>query len=188
MNRCEWARRDVEIAYHDEEWGVPVHDDTRHFEMITLEGAQAGLSWETVLRKRENYRRAFRNFEPARVARMRETQIERLLANPDAATSIVRHRGKVESAIQNAKAFLRVQEAEGSFDAYVWGFVDGTPIVNRWKRLADLPAKTPVSEALSRDLKHRGFSFVGPTICYAYMQAVGLVNDHVVTCFRHDEV
>lgn len=188
MTRCEWARSEIEIAYHDAEWGVPVHDDERHFEMITLEGAQAGLSWETVLRKRENYRRAFRRFDPARVARMSETHIEKLLSNPDAATSIVRHRGKIESTIENAKAFTRVQESEGSFDAYVWAFVEGTPIVNRWRSLKEVPAKTPLAEAMSKDLKKRGFSFVGPTTCYAYMQAAGLVNDHVVTCYRHGQV
>jgi DNA-3-methyladenine glycosylase I len=181
LTRCPWAGSDpLYVAYHDEEWGVPVHDDRHFFEMLILEGAQAGLSWITILRKRQAYRQAFAAFEPARVARFDATRVERLLANP----GIVRNRLKVAGAVRNAKAFLDVQRECGSFDAYVWRFVGGKPKVNRWKTLADVPARTPESDALSRDLKRRGFTFVGSTICYAFMQATGLVDDHLTTCFR----
>ncbi len=183
--RCAWAGSDpVYIAYHDDEWGVPIADDQRLFEKICLEGFQAGLSWLTILRKREGYRRAFDGVDPTRVARFDARRRARLLRDP----GIVRNRGKVESAVSNAKAFLAVQQEFGSFDAYLWAFVDGRPVQNRWRRLRDVPASTPVSEAFSRDLKKRGFRFVGPTICYAFMQATGMVNDHLLTCFRHAEL
>jgi len=182
--RCTWARTALSIAYHDLEWGVPVHDDNLLFEFLTLEGAQAGLSWETILKKREAYRLAFVGFDPARVARFRPPQVARLLRNP----GIVRNRLKIGSTVSNARAFLAVQEEFGSFDAYVWRFVGGTPRVNRWRTLRQLPARTPQSDALSRDLLGRGFKFVGSTICYAFMQAVGMVNDHLVGCFRHGEL
>ncbi len=178
--RCTWARTPLSIAYHDDEWGVPVHDDIVLFEFLTLEGAQAGLSWETILRKREAYRSAFARFDPARVARFTPARIERLLQNE----GIVRNRLKVASTITNAKAFLRVQREFGSFDAYVWNFVGGSPRVNQWRSLEQIPSRTPESDALSRDLLRRDFKFVGSTICYAFMQAVGLVNDHMVDCFR----
>jgi DNA-3-methyladenine glycosylase I len=178
--RCGWARTPLSIAYHDDEWGVPVHDDKVLFEFITLEGAQAGLSWETILRKREAYRGAFAAFDPSRVATFTPTRVERLLGNP----GIVRNRLKIESTVRNAKALLAVQKEFGSFDAYVWRFVDGTPRVNRWRSLKELPARTPESDALSRDLLRRDFKFVGSTICYAFMQAVGMVNDHTTDCFR----
>ena len=186
VTRCEWAPLDQPryLAYHDEEWGVPVHDDVRLFEMLTLEGAQAGLSWSTILNKREGYRQAFRGFDPAKVARFSPATVERLLQNP----AIVRNRLKVESTVQNARAVLQVQRDVGSLDAYLWTFVDGAPIVNRWRSLGDLPAETDRSRAMSRDLKRRGFRFVGPTVCYAFMQACGLVNDHVVSCFRRAEI
>lgn len=180
--RCPWAGTDpLYMAYHDTEWGVPVHDDRTLFEFLILEGAQAGLSWITILRKREAYRRAFDNFDPAIVAAYDEARIAALLADP----GIVRNRLKVRAAIRNAQAFLRVQQAFGSFDAYVWGFVGHRPIVNAWTSLSEIPAETDTSRALSKDLKRRGFTFVGPTIVYAYMQAVGMVDDHLVTCFRH---
>jgi DNA-3-methyladenine glycosylase I len=178
--RCGWARSPQMIEYHDREWGVPVHDDGRFFEFLTLEGAQAGLSWETILRKRDAYRDAFAGFDPARVARFTPARIEKLLTNE----GIVRNRLKIESTIRNAKAFLGIQEEFGSFDAYVWRFVGGKPLVNRRQSMKEVPARTPESDALSRDLKTRGFNFVGSTICYAFMQATGLVNDHVVDCFR----
>ncbi len=184
INRCEWARTEPSIAYHDQEWGAPVHDDRKLFEFLVLEGAQAGLSWETILKKRENYRRAFDGFDPAKVARYNARKVRHLLADP----GIVRNRLKIESAIQNAKAFLVVQEEFGSFDAYIWRFVNGRPIQNAWKTLKQIPAKTPVSEALSKDLIKRGFRFVGPTIVYAHMQATGMVNDHTVDCFRYKAV
>jgi DNA-3-methyladenine glycosylase I len=168
------------IAYHDTEWGVPIHDDRTHFEFLTLEGAQAGLSWETILRKRESYRAAFADFDPARVSRFAAGRVERLLANP----GIVRNRLKVASTVQNAKAFRAVQKEFGSFDSYVWGFVGGTPRVGRWRQLKEIPPRTAESDALSKDLRRRGFKFVGSTICYAFMQAVGLVNDHTMDCFR----
>ena len=178
--RCEWARTPLAVAYHDREWGVPAHDDGVLFEFLVLEGAQAGLSWETILRKRTAYRRAFSQFHPERVARFGAARVERLLQNP----GIVRNRLKIESAVTNAKAFLAVQEEFGSFDGYVWRFVGGRPRVNRWRALREIPARTPESDALSRDLRMRGFRFVGSTICYAFMQAVGMVNDHTVNCFR----
>ncbi len=178
--RCPWALTPLSIAYHDAEWGVPVHDDHRLFEMLTLEGAQAGLSWETILRKREGYRDAFAGFDPARVARFTAARIERLLTNP----AIVRNRLKVESTVGNARAFLAVQRECGSFDAYLWGLAGDAPRVNAWRSLSSVPARTAASDALSRDLSRRGFRFVGSTICYAFMQAVGVVNDHTADCFR----
>jgi DNA-3-methyladenine glycosylase I len=180
--RCQWAGDDpLYVAYHDEEWGVPVHDDRVLFEFLILEGAQAGLSWITILRKRENYRRAFDGFDPAKVARYREARIVRLLEDP----GIVRNRLKVRSAVTNAKAFLAVQREFGSFDRFLWRFVGGKPKRNAWKSLAEVPASTPESDAMSKELKRRGFKFVGSTICYAFMQAVGMVDDHTVDCFRH---
>ena len=179
--RCAWARTPLSIAYHDAEWGVPVHDDRVLFEFLTLEGAQAGLSWETILNKRDAYREAFADFDPAKVSRFRPERVERLLQNP----GIVRNRLKIESTVGNAKALLAIQKEFGSFDAYVWRFVGGAPLVNRRRSLSDLPARTPESDALSRDLVKRGFKFVGSTICYAFMQAVGMVNDHSVDCFRY---
>jgi len=182
--RCAWPRTDLDIEYHDREWGVPVHDDRTLFEFITLEGAQAGLSWSTILGKRGGYRRAFADFDPARVARFGQREVDRLVAD----ASIVRHRQKIESTIGNARAFLEVQGERGSFDAYLWEFVEGVPRVNRRRALGEIPTRTPVSDALSKDLQRRGFRFVGSTICYAFMQAVGMVNDHLVTCFRHREL
>ncbi len=179
--RCSWARTPLSIAYHDDEWGVPVHDDRTLFEFLTLEGAQAGLSWETILKKREAYRDAFVGFDPGRVARFTPAEVRRLLRNP----GIVRNRLKIEGTVRNARAFLAVQDEFGSFDAYVWHFVGGTPRANRWPRLALVPSRTPESDALSRDLTRRGFTFVGSKICYALMQAVGLVNDHTTDCFRY---
>lgn len=178
--RCGWAKDELAIRYHDEEWGVPVHDDRRWFEFLILEGAQAGLSWDTILRKRESYRQAFADFDPVAVARFGEADVARLLADP----GIVRNRLKVASAIRNAGAFLKVQEEFGTFDAYIWRFVEGRPIRNAWRTLKEVPAKTPVSDAMSKDLKRRGFNFVGSTICYAMMQATGLVDDHLVDCHR----
>jgi DNA-3-methyladenine glycosylase I len=184
--RCAWApvQEPVYLAYHDEEWGVPSHDDRHLFEMLILEGAQAGLSWSTILRKRAAYRRAFGGFDPRRVARFDARRKAKLLADP----GIVRNRLKIEAAVTNARAFLAVQEEFGSFDAYLWRFVDGRPRQNRWREIRDIPPRTDASDVLSRDLRGRGFKFVGSTICYAYMQAVGLVNDHLVDCFRHVEV
>ena len=180
--RCPWAGTDpLYVAYHDDDWGVPVHDDRTLFEFLILEGAQAGLSWLTILRKRDAYRRAFIGFDPAAVAAFDEDKIAALLADP----GIVRNRLKVRAAVDNARAFQVVQQQFGSFDAYVWGFVGGRPLVNEWATPAEVPAETAVSRALSADLKRRGFRFVGPTIIYATMQAVGLVNDHLVSCFRH---
>ena len=181
--RCSWATTPLSIAYHDEEWGVPVHDDCVLFEFITLEGAQAGLSWETILKKRDAYREAFADFDPAKVARFTPARVERLLQDP----GIVRNRLKVESTVTNAKAFLAVQREFGSFDAYLWKAVEGAPLINRRRTLKDLPARTPESDALSRELSKRGFRFVGSTICYAFMQAVGVVDDHVANCFRRRE-
>jgi DNA-3-methyladenine glycosylase I len=172
------------IAYHDREWGVPLHEDRRHFEFLLLEGAQAGLSWETILRKREGYRQAFAGFDPTRVALFGEADRDRLLGDP----GIVRNRLKIKAAIGNARAFLDVQREFQSFDSYIWRFTGGATIRNRWRRLSDLPAETEESRCMSRDLKRRGFRFVGPTICYAYMQAVGMVNDHLIGCFRHEQV
>jgi len=179
--RCAWAGTPLSIAYHDAEWGVPVHDDTILFELLTLEGAQAGLSWETILKKRESYRDAFAGFDPARVARFTPARVERLLQNP----GIVRNRLKVVSAVQNAKAFRLIQREFGSFDSYIWAFVGGEPRVNRRRAMSEVPPRTSESDAMSRDLLRRGFKFVGSTICYAFMQAVGLVNDHTVDCFRY---
>ena len=183
--RCPWAGPDpLYLRYHDSEWGVPVHDDRHFFEMLVLEGAQAGLAWITILRKREGYREAFDGFDPVVVARYDDRRVEALLGNP----AIVRNRLKVESAVANARAFLRVQDEHGSFDRYVWRFVDGRPRQNGWEGMDDVPAETPESRVMSRDLKRRGFRFVGPTICYAFMQATGLVNDHLVDCFRRAEL
>jgi DNA-3-methyladenine glycosylase I len=183
--RCAWAATGgLETAYHDLEWGVPVHDDQRLFELLILEGAQAGLSWSTILKKRAAYRKAFAGFDPARVARFDTRRLRTLMADE----GIVRNRLKIESAVRNARAFVELQEAFGSFDAYVWRFVDGKPLRNAWKKAAQVPASTPVSDALSKDLKQRGLNFVGTTICYAFMQAVGLVNDHVVGCYRWREI
>ena len=181
MTRCDWATTELGIVYHDEEWGVPRHDDRVLFEFLILEGAQAGLSWETILRKRASYRAAFAGFDPVKVAAFGQRDVKRLLADE----GIVRNRLKVASAIGNAKAFLAVQGEFGSFDRYVWGFVGGRPVQNRRQAMKDVPARTPESDAMSKDLRKRGFNFVGSTICYAYMQAVGLVNDHSVSCFRH---
>jgi DNA-3-methyladenine glycosylase I len=183
--RCQWAGTDpLYVRYHDEEWGVPVHDDRRHFEMLCLEGAQAGLSWITILRKRENYREAFDGFDPSVVAGYGEDKIAELLDNP----GIVRNKLKVRAFVRNAQAFLRTQAEFGSFDAYIWRFVGGAPLVNQWQSMRDLPAQTPEAQAMSKDLAKRNFTFVGPTICYAYMQACGMVNDHEVGCFRHQEI
>ena len=180
--RCNWAGDDpLYVRYHDEEWGVPVHADRVLFEFLLLEGAQAGLSWITILKKRENYRRAFDGFDPEKIARYRPARLRKLLADP----GIVRNRLKVESAVGNAKAFLEVREEHGSFDAYVWRFVGGRPIQNRWRTVKQVPASTADSDAMSKDLKQRGFRFVGSTICYAFMQAVGMVDDHTVNCFRY---
>jgi DNA-3-methyladenine glycosylase I len=185
VRRCEWAGTDPEmVAYHDTEWGVPVHDDTVHFEFLVLEGAQAGLSWSTILKRRAGYRKAFAGFEAAKVARFTPAKVDKLLTD----TGIIRNRAKVESAVRNARGFLAVQKEFGSFDDYIWGFVGGRPIVNKWRRLAQLPPTSAESEALSKDLKQRGFGFVGPTVCYAHLQAAGLVNDHIVSCFRHAEL
>ncbi|MCX5789588.1 MAG: DNA-3-methyladenine glycosylase I [Elusimicrobia bacterium] len=185
MNRCAWAETGGELyhRYHDDEWGLPVHDDRRHFEFLVLEGAQAGLSWLTVLKKRDAYRKAFAGFDPAKVARFDGRKIQALLRDP----GIIRNRLKVRSAVKNARAFLAVQKEFGSFDAYVWPFVGGRPIRNKRKTMKDIPAVSAESDALSRDLKERGFAFVGSTIVYAHMQAVGMVNDHVVSCFRRRE-
>jgi DNA-3-methyladenine glycosylase I len=182
--RCPWAKGEQYVEYHDQEWGVPIHDDRLLFEFLILEGAQAGLSWETILKKRENYRAAFDGFDPAAVAKYGKKKRASLLND----AGIVRNRLKIESAIDNAKAFLAVQAEFGSFDEYIWGFVGGEAKQNRWKAMADVPAKTPESDAMSKDLKRRGFRFVGSTICYAFMQAVGMVNDHLVGCFRHAEL
>lgn len=183
--RCTWCGTDpLYVQYHDEEWGVPVHDDRKHFEFLILEGAQAGLSWITILRKREGYREAFADFDPERVARYGKREFARLMKNP----GIVRNRLKIAGAAKNARAFLAVQDEFGSFDNYSWRFVGGRPIQNRWKHMKQLPARTPESDAFSKDLKKRGFTFVGSTIIYAHMQAVGMVNDHVVDCFRHKQL
>jgi DNA-3-methyladenine glycosylase I len=172
------------VEYHDNEWGVPAHDDLTHFEFLVLEGAQAGLSWSTILRRRAGYQKAFAGFDPAKVARFTPARVDKLLSDP----GIIRNRAKVEATVRNARAFLATQEEFGSFDAYVWEFVDGAPKVNRWRRMRQIPATSPESEALSKDLRRRGFGFVGPTIVYAHMQATGLVNDHVVGCFRFAEL
>ena len=181
--RCPWPTNELSIRYHDTEWGVPVHDDRLLFEYLILEGAQAGLSWQTVLNKRDNYRAAFDNFEAEKIARYNEARAVKLMNNP----GIIRNQLKIRSTIQNAKSFLKVREEFGSFDAYLWRFVDGKPIVNRRKSMKEVPARTEISDAMSKDLLKRGFKFVGSTICYANMQAIGMVNDHLVTCFRHRE-
>jgi len=182
--RCPWARNPLSIAYHDEEWGLPTHDDGRLFEFLILEAAQAGLSWDTILKKRENYRTAFDGFDPARIARYDRRKIEALLRDP----GIIRNRLKIASAVQNAKAFLQVQDEFDSLDAYIWRFVGGRPIINSWRWSKQVPAQTPESDAMSKDLKKRGFTFVGTTICYAFMQAVGMVNDHLTDCFRYRQL
>ena len=185
QQRCEWGNSSaLYIEYHDSEWGVPVHDERKLFEFLILEGAQAGLSWSTILNKRQAYIQAFDNFEPAKVASYNDTKVQALLANP----GIVRNRLKIQAAIQNARSFLEVRDQYGSFDTYIWQFVDGKPIQNSWKSLQDIPATTKESDAMSKELKKRGFTFVGSTICYAFMQAVGMVNDHTVDCFRWQEV
>jgi DNA-3-methyladenine glycosylase I len=184
VTRCPWPTDELYLRYHDTEWGVPVHDDRLLFEYLILEGAQAGLSWHTVLKKRENYRAAFDNFDAEKIARYGDKKAAELLANP----GIIRNRLKIKATIQNAKAFLKVRDEFGSFDAYLWRFVDGQSIINRRRSLKEVPARTAVSDAMSQDLLKRGFKFVGSTICYANMQAVGMVNDHLVTCFRHREL
>jgi len=183
--RCAWAEggNELYIQYHDLEWGVPVHEDRKQFEFLILEGAQAGLSWSTVLNKREGYRKAFANFDPVKVARFSEKKIETLIQNP----SIIRNRLKITSAVSNARAFLAIQKEYGSFDTYIWAFVGGKPLQNRWKAMAEVPATSPESDALSKDLKQRGLKFVGSTIMYAHLQAAGLVNDHLLNCFRYRE-
>ncbi len=184
VQRCPWARNELAVLYHDREWGVPVHDDRTLFEFLILEGAQAGLSWDTILQKRENYRKAFDGFEVKRVARYDERRIRALLGD----AGIVRNRLKIASAVRNAQAFLKVQKEFGAFDRYLWQFVDGKPKKNAWRNSKDVPARTPESDAISRNLKKRGFNFVGSTILYAFMQAIGMVNDHLVDCFRYDVV
>lgn len=182
--RCDWAKNDLAIQYHDTEWGVPQHDDLKLFEFLILEGAQAGLSWDTILRKRENYRAAFDNFDAEKIAVYDDKKCAELLRNE----GIVRNRLKIASTVSNAKSFLKAKEEYGSFDSYIWSFVDGKPIVNCWENASQVPASTDVSDALSKDLKKRGFNFVGSTIVYAFMQACGLVNDHLISCFRHEKV
>lgn len=184
MNRCEWAKSDLMIGYHDSEWGVPVHDDRTLFEFLILEGAQAGLSWEIILKKRDNYRQAFDKFDARKISRYNERKIKQLLDDP----GIIRNQLKIRAAIENARLFLAVQKEFGSFDAYIWQFVNGHPVRNHWKSIKDIPATSPVSDAMSKDLKRRGFKFAGSTICYAFMQAVGMVNDHVRGCFRYSEI
>jgi DNA-3-methyladenine glycosylase I len=184
--RCSWASADspLLVEYHDREWGVPVHNDRKHFEVLVLSGAQAGLSWSVVLKKREGYRHAFDKFDPEKVARYSERQIQKLISDPE----IIRNRMKIEAAVRNARAFLKIQEEFRDFDSYCWRFVEGRPKLNRWKTIRQIPATSPESDAFSKDLKHRGFSFVGPTVVYAYMQAAGMVNDHLVDCFRYREI
>jgi DNA-3-methyladenine glycosylase I len=182
--RCDWARDELMTVYHDKEWGVPLHDDRALFEFLILEGAQAGLSWLTILRKRENYRAAFDQFDAQKIARYTERKTASLMAD----AGIVRNRLKIAATIENAKAFLKTQDEFGSFDAYVWRFVDGQPVCNRWRKMEEVPTRTPQSDAMSKDLARRGFRFVGTTICYAHMQATGMVNDHLVGCFRHKQV
>ena len=185
MKRCDWANSNsLETEYHDKEWGVPIHDDRLLFEMLILESAQAGLSWVTILKKRKGYLSAFDNFDAKKIAKYTDKKIEKLLQNSD----IVRHKQKISATIENAKQFLKIQDEHGSFDAYIWSFVEGKPVKNKWKHVSDVPASTSVSEAMSKDLKKRGFKFVGPTTCYAFMQAVGMVNDHLTSCFRYSEV
>jgi len=185
MKRCEWANKnELEQSYHDKEWGVPIHDDRSLFEFLILEGAQAGLSWSIILRKREAYRKAFDNFDARKISQYSEADVSRLLANPE----IIRNKLKINAIITNARAFLRVQEQFGTFDRYIWQFVHGKPIQNSWKKMTDIPSNSPESETMSKDLRKRGFKFVGTTICYAFMQAVGMINDHVIGCFRHKEI
>ena len=184
LTRCPWATNDRAVLYHDKEWGVPSHDDRHLFEFLILEGAQAGLSWDTILRKRENYRAAFSQFDPKRIARYDQRKIAALMSD----SGIIRNQLKVHSAISNAQAFLKIQKEFGSFDRYIWQFVEGKPRVNSFRAMQQIPARTADSDAMSKDLKKRGFNFVGSTICYAFMQAVGLVNDHLVTCFRHEPI
>jgi len=185
LQRCAWAGDDpLYVAYHDREWGVPLHDERRLFEMLILEGAQAGLSWITILRKRDNYRAAFDGFDPDKMARYGEPKVRALLADP----GIVRNRLKVAAAVNNARMLLALREREGGLDEYLWRYVDGKPIVNTWRTIKEVPARTPLSDTMSKDLKRRGFKFVGSTICYAFMQAAGMVNDHVTACFRHEEL
>ena len=184
LSRCPWAKTELYVAYHDHEWGVPIHDDRLLFEFLILEGAQAGLSWETILKKRESYRLAFDQFDASIIAKYGAKKKESLLVNP----GIIRNRLKIEAAVQNAKAFLTVQKEFGAFDEYIWQFVGDAPKQNAWKSIKEVPATTAESDAMSKNLKRRGFKFVGSTICYAYMQAVGMVNDHLVGCFRHDDV
>jgi DNA-3-methyladenine glycosylase I len=182
--RCHWANGPWLVPYHDTEWGVPVHDDRTHFEFLVLEGAQAGLSWLTILKRRDGYRRCFADFDAEKVARFTPKRMEKLLLDP----GIIRNRAKVEATVRNARAFLAVQEEFGSFDNYIWDFVGGAPKVNKWRRIDQLPAVTPLSEAVSADLRKRDFRFVGPTVCYAHLQATGVINDHLVTCFRYGEL
>lgn len=182
--RCPWPTDELYIAYHDEEWGVPIHDDRQLFEMLILEGAQAGLSWSTILKKRQSYREAFHQFDAEKIARFKEQDVARLLENP----GIVRNRLKIAATIQNARAYLKIIETKGSFDAYIWQFVGGSQIQNKWRSMREVPAKTTESDSMSKDLLNRGFKFVGSTICYAYMQAVGMVNDHLIDCYRWREI
>jgi DNA-3-methyladenine glycosylase I len=185
MKRCDWANRgELEQSYHDHEWGVEIHDDRTLFEFLVLEGAQAGLSWSTILRKREGYRKAFDNFDARKISKYSENTVSRLLTNSE----IIRNRLKINAAITNARAFLQVQKEFGSFDRYIWQFIHGKPVQNSWRKMTDIPSITPGSDAMSKDLQKRGFKFIGPTICYAFMQAVGMVNDHVVDCFRYREL
>lgn len=184
IKRCDWAKNELAVHYHDTEWGVPLHDDRRLFEFLILEGAQAGLSWDTVLRKRDHYRAAFDDFDAEKIARYDAAKCAELLQNE----GIIRNRLKIASAVQNAQSFLKVRDECGSFDAYIWRFVDGSPLKNTWENISQVPAKTEISDRLSKDLKKRGFNFVGSTIIYAFMQACGLVNDHLVSCFRYDKV
>lgn len=185
MERCPWPGNDnLYIRYHDDEWGVPVHDDRKHFEFLVLESAQAGLSWLTILRRRENYRTAYENFDPEIVAAFDEKKIEELMLD----SGIIRNRRKIESSVNNAKAFLRIEEEFQSFDNYIWGFVGGKPVINKWKSISEIPSKTALSDAVSSDLKKRGFKFLGSTIMYAHMQATGIINDHIISCFRYEEI
>jgi DNA-3-methyladenine glycosylase I len=185
MKRCDWANRsELEQSYHDHEWGVEIHDDRTLFEFLVLEGAQAGLSWSTILRKREGYRRAFDNFDARKISKYSESTVSRLLSNSE----IIRNRLKINATITNARAFLQVQKEFGSFDRYIWQFVNGKPIQNSWRRMTDISSSTPESDAMSKDLQKRGFKFIGPPICYAFMQALGMVNDHVVDCFRYKDL
>jgi DNA-3-methyladenine glycosylase I len=185
MNRCPWCEiNELYIKYHDEEWGVPVHDDNKHFEFLILEGVQAGLSWLTILKKRDNYRKAYDNFDPVKIARYDENKIEQLMKNP----GIIKNRRKIEASINNAKKFLEVQEKFGSFDNYIWSFVNNKPVINSWKKDFEIPSNTELSDNISNDLKKRGFKFVGSTIIYAHIQAIGIVNDHIVDCFRYKQL